>query len=176
MELYFPFNKPNFHKDKDEARWSIAGNAHADKEILALAFAFNNEPMAVNMTLQRDYAERVDWIALQLRDLTFSLVSSTLYYEDYDRVDENTREIYRRGVMAFGNLAPTYRISLYRDKPTILWNFHSLLSGIQMMFSFALTDEAMPLRLCKHCSFAFIAEDLEDLFCKSECKKRHKSK
>jgi len=176
VALYFPFDKPDFSKNEREARWNIQGNAQADKEILALALTFNNEPMAMNMTLQRDYAERVDWIAIQLRDLAFSLVSSTLYYEDYDRVDENTRDIYRQGVMAFGNLVPTYHISLYRDKPTIVWDFHSLLRGIQMMFSFALTDEARPLRLCKHCRFAFIAENLKDIYCKPECKKKGKRK
>ena len=30
------------------------------------------------------------------------------------------------------------------------WDFHSLLLGIQMMFSFMLVDGDQPQRLCKH--------------------------
>ena len=40
---------------------------------------------------------------------------------------------------AFGGIAPSYHIELL-DKPTIYWDFHSLLLGIQMMFSFLLVD------------------------------------
>ena len=46
---------------------------------------------------------------------------------------------------AFGGIAPSYHIELL-EKPTIYWDFHSLLLGIQMMFSFMLVDEARPLR------------------------------
>lgn len=63
--------------------------------MLALAMTFSNEPIAMNMSLQQGYAEQYDWLVTQLRDLAFTLVSSHLYYEDYDSVDENTRELYR---------------------------------------------------------------------------------
>ena len=49
-----------------------------------------------------------------------------------------------------GGIVPSYHIELL-DKPTIYWDFHSLLLGIQMMFSFLLVDGEKPLRLCKHC-------------------------
>jgi hypothetical protein len=106
------------------------------------------------MCLQPIYAERYDWLVKQFQDWAFTLMSSYLYYRDYEKVDEDTCELYRNGVSAFGGIAPSYRISLYRDKPKIVWEFHSLLRGIQMMFSFALTDEDRPLRLCKHCTMA----------------------
>ena len=32
------------------------------------------------------------------------------------------------------------------DKPTIVWDFHSLLLGVQMMFSFMLTDSENPIK------------------------------
>ncbi len=38
-----------------------------------------------------------------------------------------------------------YHIALL-DKPTLVWDFHSLLLGIQMMFTFMLTDEEKPQR------------------------------
>ena len=173
LALYFPFNKLDFYKDERTAQWHVRGNAQTDREILALAMTFNNEPMAMNMSLQRDYAERFDWIVTQFQDLAFTLVSSHLYYVDSDKADESTRELYRQGGSAFGGTAPTYHISLYRNKPTIVWDFHSLLRGIQMMFSFALTDEARPLRLCPQCGMAFAANHPNAVFCGPQCKNQY---
>ena len=57
---------------------------------------------------------------------------------------------------AFGGIAPTYHIELL-DKPTLFCDFHSLLLGIQMMFSFMLVDDAKPLKLCKQCRRVFLS-------------------
>jgi hypothetical protein len=73
---------------------------------------------------------------------------------------------------AFGGIAPTYRIALL-DKPTIVWDFHSLLLGIQMMLSFMITDETKPLRICKHCDKAFVAERPNAVFCSPRCKNQY---
>ena len=56
------------------------------------------------------------------------------------------------------------------DKPTIIWDFHSLLLGIQMMFSFMLTDSKNPIRLCRHCTKAFVASRPSAVFCSPQCK------
>ena len=87
--------------------------------------------------------------------------------------DEFSRDLYRQGVAAFGNKAPTYHISLYDDKPKIIWDFYSLLLTIQTMFGYALTDENRPVRLCKHCNLAFIAKHNNAAFCGAECKNQH---
>ena len=50
----------------------------------------------------------------------------------------------------------TYRIALL-DKPTIVWDFHSLMLCMQMMFSLMVTDQDKPIRICKHCSEVFVA-------------------
>jgi hypothetical protein len=166
--LFFPFEKPEFRKTKDETRWDISG----DRDMLALAMTFGNDPMAKNMSFQREYAENYDWLLTQFKDWAFTLVSSFLYYEDYDKADEPTRDLYRQGMAAFGGIAPTYRIALL-DKPTIVWDFHSLLLGVQMMFSFMLTDEGSPLRLCKHCQKAFAAGHPNAAFCSPRCKNQY---
>ncbi len=72
---------------------------------------------------------------------------------------------------AFDGNASTYHIEL-RDKPTIIWDFHSLLLMIQMMFSTMLTDEKNPLRLCKRRNKVFEAKHPDNLFCSAECKNR----
>lgn len=48
-----------------------------------------------------------------------------------------------------------------RHKPAIIWDFHSLMPGVQMMFSFMLTDKDNPIRLCKHCSKPFVAKQTQ---------------
>ena len=125
------------------------------------------------MSVQPEYAEQFDWLVMRFSDLAAMLVSSYLYYEYIDSGDENTLDIYGKGVSAFWGIAPTYHISLYREKPTIVWDFHSLLRGIQMMFSFALTDETRPLRICKHCNMAYIAERPNSVFCSLKCKNQN---
>jgi len=166
--LFFPFEKPDFTKTKGEVRWNLSG----DREMLALAMTFGNGPLALNMSFQREYAERYDWLTTQFKDLAFNFVSSFLYYEDYDKNDETTRDLYRQGMAAFGGIAPTYHIALL-DKPTIVWDFHSLLLGVQMMFSFMLTDDAKPLRCCKHCQKVFMAGHPNAAFCSPRCKNQY---
>jgi hypothetical protein len=166
--LFFPFEKPDFKKTKGETRLDVSG----DRETIALAMTFSNQPMAMNMSFQREYAERYDWLATQFKDWAFTFVSSFLYYEDYDSIDETTRDLYRQGMAAFGGIAPTYHIALL-DKPTIVWDFHSLLLGVQMMFSFMLTDDKKPLRSCKHCTKAFAAGHPNAAFCSPRCKNQY---
>ncbi|MCL2671358.1 MAG: hypothetical protein FWF10_04905 [Clostridiales bacterium] len=166
--LFFPFEKPEFKSKKDNARFDVEG----DRDMLALAMTFSNQPIAMSMSLQREYAERLDWLLTQFKDWAFTFVSSFLYYEDYDKNDEPTRNLYRQGMAAFGGIAPTYHIALL-DKPTIVWDFHSLLLGVQMMFSFMLTDEANPLRACRHCQKAFISTHPNAAFCSPRCKNQY---
>ena len=166
--LFFPFEKPEFRKTKDAARFDVGG----DNDMIALAMTFRDQPMALNMSFQREYSERYDWLLTLFKDWSFTFLSSFMYYEDYDKIDEPQRDLYRRGMAAFGGIAPTYHIALL-DKPTIVWDFHSLLLGIQMMFSFMLTDETNPLRACRHCQKAFIAGHPNAAFCTPQCKNQY---
>ncbi len=54
-------------------------------------------------------------------------MTSFLYYLDYDSTDEQTPDLYRQGISAFGGISPTYRMALEKDSPVILCDFHSLL-------------------------------------------------
>ena len=116
--------------------------------------------------------DKYDWITTVFSDWAFTFVTSFLYYQDYDRLDENERNLYRQGMAVFGGIAPTYHIELL-DKPTIVWEFHSLLLGIQMMFSFMLTDDNSTLKVCKHCGSAFGATRSNMEFCSPQCKNQY---
>src|SRR5699024_3758182 len=127
---------------------------------------------AKNISLQREYAEPYDWVEQQFKDWAFTLSTSILYYNDYDSLDEDARGLYRKSMAAFGGIAPSYHIELL-DKPTIYWDFHSLLLGIQMMFSFMLVDNDQPLRLCKHCQKVFLGSRSNAAFCSPRCKNQY---
>lgn len=85
---------------------------------------------------------------------------------------EIPKAILWRPIRAFSGTAPIYHIALlYKLK--IVWDFHSLMLGIQMMFRFMLTDSENPIRLCKHCTQAFVASRPRTAFCSFQCKNKH---
>ena len=131
-----------------------------------------DEPMAKNMSFQREYAEPYDWVAQQFKDWAFTLTTAFFYYNDYAFMGEDERGLHRKAMAAFGGIAPSYHIELL-DKPTIYWDFHSLLLGIQMMFSFMLVDGDQPLRLCKHCQKVFLGSRSNAAFCSPRCKNQY---
>ena len=116
--------------------------------------------------------DKYDWITTVFSDWAFTFVTSFLYYQDYDTLEEAERNVYRKGMECFGGIAPTYHIELL-DKPTIVWDFHSLMLAIQMMFSFMLTDDDSSLKVCKHCGKAFVASRPNSVFCSGKCKNRY---
>ena len=167
LSCFFPFDKIDFRKKCSESSWSTDS-----PEMMALIMTMKNKPQAVMMSFQREYAESYDWLIEVFRDWAFTFFSSFLYYQDYDKLDENERSLYRQGMAAFGGVAPTYHIEL-RDRPTLIWDFNSLLLCIQMMFSFMLTDDDSSLKVCKHCGKAFAATRANMEFCSPQCKNQY---
>ena len=168
LKLFFPFDEPDLIKNGVNSMWTV----HNDRTMIALVMAMGDSPMAVNMSFQREYAERYDWMKQQFIDWSFTYLNSFLYYEDYDTLNDDTRRFMQQSMAAFGGIAPTYHIALL-DKPTIVWDFHSLLLGVQMMFSFMLTDSENPIRLCKHCTKSFVASRPSAVFCSPQCKNKY---
>ena len=170
VSLFFPFNKLDFSKRGLESTWGIT-----DRKMIALAMTYREAPQAKVMSLMRNYAERYDWLTALFKDWAFVFFAAFLYYEDYDKIDEDGREMYQKAMSVFDGNAPSYHVEL-RDHPTLVWDFHSLMLGIQMMFSFMLTDDAKPLRLCHECQKPFIAKKPTDQFCCSDCRDEYNRK
>ena len=89
LALFYPFDKLDVVKKGVESSWNVSG----DNMMIALTMTFMEEPMAKNMSFQREYAEPYDWVAQQFKDWAFTLTTSILYYNDYDSIDEDTRNI-----------------------------------------------------------------------------------
>ena len=167
LDYFYPFKKPLLRKRGMEYTWEVEGNTDA----IALELTFSSEPTAKRMSFQKEYAEPLDWIAKALKDLTFPFITSKYFYEEADAFDADEKKLMAQGVAAFGGIAPTYRIALL-DKPTIVWDFHSLLIGLQMMFSFMLAEEKTPLRMCAHCDTIFVANRANQRFCCDACRRK----
>ena len=54
LSNFFPFEKLDIEKSGTEYEWNIEG----DRDMRALALTFSEEPTAMNMSFQRQYAER----------------------------------------------------------------------------------------------------------------------
>ena len=167
LDYFYPFKKPLLRKRGMEYTWEVEGNTDA----IALELTFSSEPTAKRMSFQKEYAEPLDWIAKALKDLTFPFITSKYFYEEADAFDADEKKLMAQGVAAFGGIAPTYRIALL-DKPTIVWDFHSLLIGLQMMFSFMMAENKTPLRMCDHCDTIFVAKRSNRRFCCDACRRK----
>lgn len=165
-DLFFPFGKPELHKSGGSACYSIEN----DKEQAALALTFGDVPIGQTLCVHKDYAEPYEWVEQQFRDWAFIFFTAYFYYEDKATLDEGTENMFRQAMKAFDGAVPTYHIELH-EKPVLVWDFHSLALCIQMMFSFALTDEDSELRICKNCGRVFTAKTPGAEFCSRECGK-----
>ena len=166
LRLFFPLESLDVVKRGVQSRWNISD----DNPMMALAMTLDDRPMAVNLCCQRQYAERYDWIVRVLRDWAFTFLTGFLYYLDSERMDDLTREIFHKGIAAFGGIAPTYHIEL-RERPIIVWDFHSLLLQVQMLFSVMLTDDSSTMRCCPNCGKVFVSESSNGKLC-PECRSR----
>ena len=168
IEQFFPFGAPDFKVEKDGAFSLTFDTSEDNTYTIAQALTFAEVP-SKNLSFHRDYCERYDWLAAQFKDWAYLFTGSHLYYIDREKTAEENLVGYKLGVAAFPYVTPTYHIELL-DKPTIVWDFHSLLLGIQMMFSFMLTDAKKPLKLCKQCQQVFVSGRKDAAFCSGKCK------
>ena len=167
LDYFYPFKKPLLRKRGVEYTWEVEG----DTDAIALELTFSSEPTAKRMSFQKEYAEPLDWIAKALKDMTFPFITSKYFYEHGDAFDADEKKLMAQGVAAFGGIAPTYRIALL-DKPAIVWDFHSLLICLQMMFSFMMAEDKTPLRMCDSCDTIFVATRKTQRYCCDKCRRK----
>lgn len=164
LQLFFPFEKQDFHKKGMEYLWNI--DAHYDQ---ALALTYSGYPLATVMSFMHGYGERFDWLKRVFKDLAFNLLTVKYCLEEKGNDDLDTMRVLQKGLKAFDENAPTFHIEVI-DQPTIVWDFHSLQLCVKMMLFQALTDSSRPLRVCKSCGKAFYAHRREQDFCSAKCR------
>ncbi len=173
LKYFYPFKMPDFTKRGLESVWNSQDDDDNLIKVLMLTYSGKRNPQAMAMSFIRDYGERYEWMAEVFKDWAFTLMTSHIYYDKSDPANEATRKVYQSGMAAFEGNAPTYHLEL-RDKPAIVWDFHSLLLNIKLMLDMMMTDEDRPLRLCKQCMKPFFVSETGEEFCSSKCEKRNR--
>ena len=171
LKLFFPFRMLDVEKVGVNSIW----NSHDDDDGYTKAIMMmqaERDPEAMYMSFTRDYGERYDWMVSIFRDWAFTLLGTRIYYLDKDSPsDSDTRMIIERGMSIFENNAPTFHLELL-DRPTLVWDFHSLQMNIKMMLTLMMTDETNPIRLCRQCMKPYIAENPDQEFCSADCEQK----
>lgn len=125
--------------------------------MIVLAITFQEVPQAVSLSFMRDYGEQHDWLVTVFRSFAFGLTAAFLYELDKDAASPQTVQLYNTGLAGFENNALSYHLAL-RGKPQMVWDFHSLLLCVKLLFSTMLTDDEHPLRMYRRCKHAFVAK------------------
>ena len=169
ISLFYPFRMPDFEKRDINSVWNHSGDVAEQ----ALIMTYQSEPQAVIMSFMRDYGEPYEWLVSVFKDWAFTLFTTKFYYERKNSPDAETRELYEQGMAAFEDNAPTYHLEL-RNRPTLVWDFHSLLLNVKLLIFLALTDENNPLKVCRKCGKPFIASKPADKYCSEDCRGKRK--
>ena len=172
LKLFFPFKMPAFRKKGVESVWDVSGNDRAEA---VLALMFQEESQAMAMSFMRGYGEPLEWLKEVFRDWAFTFLTVSMYYRKRDLLDKNTRDLYRSSVACFDGNTPTYHLDL-RDRPVMVWDFHSLMLAVKFLFSVRLTDAKNPMKMCRYCCKAFYAQRQDALYCSAECRNKASKK
>ena len=168
MKLFFPVKMPDFRKKGVESVWDVSGNDRAET---AMFMTFHNEPQAMAMSFMRGYGEPFEWLKEVFRDWAFTFLCANMYHRGRDRLDQDTLNLYRRGLACFDGNAPSYHLEL-QDHPVIVWDFHSLMLAVRFLFSLKMVDVKNPLRMCGKCYKAFYAHRTDAQYCSAECRNK----
>jgi hypothetical protein len=139
-KIFFPFD--------DELNKNPRKNHVADDGSIRVSLAARDKPKAIEMSFGRGYAEPYEWLKKQFKDWAIMFCASFLYYEETDPL---MADLHRKSISVFDGNVPSFHIELF-DKPTLVWDFHSLMLTVHIVLGLMLTDESRPLRSCKYCN------------------------
>lgn len=170
-DLFFPFKKLTYQKEGDSVQWDVVDDVPI--QALMLTFSHFDTSIATQMTFLREYAEDMQWVRNVFRSFAFNFLTTHFYYTI--PMSEEEKASCRYSMQIFDGTAPTCHIELL-DKPVVMWDYHSLLTGLQMAVFFTITDPKSPIRLCKNCEKAFFASRSNQQYCSEHCRRYHTKK
>ena len=127
-------------------------------------------PISYDVVFSNAYSEQLDWLTSYFEAL-FIHFAVTFYHGRTD--SEQLRNWFEDEIVHFGNEGLAYSITLQNGKPTLLWNFNSLKLAMETAYSFYVTGDACPLRICRDCGKVFYATSARSEFCETKCRNRY---
>ena len=160
---FFPFDEKLNENPNPNKRYV------KDDGSIMVSLAVRNKPKAVEMAYQRNYTEPYNWLYTQFKDWAV-LFYSTLAHST--EKDAREAEFYREVIAAYDGNVPSFHLEIFDKVPVLVWDFPSLMMVIHLVFGLMITDEKQPLRCCKYCNRAFIAQHPKAEFCQHGCKNK----
>ncbi|MCL2035471.1 MAG: hypothetical protein FWG94_12210 [Oscillospiraceae bacterium] len=155
MDLFLPFKKEPVMLDS----------------ILPLRPAeLTGRPISYDVVFSNAYSERLDWLSSYF-EAFFTHFAATFYHKKTS--SDRFRGWFEDEIEHFGNDGLGYSIALRDGKPTLLWSFNSLKLAMETIYSFYITGESCPLRICRDCGKVFYAASARSEFCETKCRNRH---
>lgn len=92
-----------------ERQW--AGNGSNDND-------YERQTTCSDHEFTGKYAEPYEWLLKEFTDWAFTFLSSFLYYQDLDKLDDMQKDLYRQGMATFGKIAPTIILNYWKSLPS----------------------------------------------------------
>jgi len=155
MALFLPFKKEPVKLD------SVSSLRPAE---------MTGRPISYDVVFSNAYSERLDWLTSYFEGL-YTHFAASFYYGKTG--DEYFNDECEDTIERFGNDGLAYCIKMRDGKPTLQWDFNSLKLALETIYSFYLTGENCPFRICKDCGKVFYTTSARAEFCETKCRNRH---
>jgi len=187
---YLPLNRNYFQRENVYLVKTDIVNAEKmpTKDYMALFLPFKKEPVKLDSVLpirpaeltgrqisydvvfSNAYSERLDWLTSYFEGLYTHFAASFYYGKTNDEYFNHECE---DRIERFGNDGLAYCIRMQNGKPTLRWDFNSLKLALETIYSFYITGESCPFRICKDCGKVFYSTSARAEFCETKCRNRY---
>jgi len=114
----------------------------------------------------RNYAEPTDWLYKWFQQFYTHFAACKAYVSADNPAIRNA---YEDMISSFGEYGLGFRMKM-ENKPTLVWDFNSLIMALKTVYGFLVSNEYEPLRICKHCGKVFFATHGRAEFCSGRCR------
>lgn len=128
---------------------------------------YGKRPVVLDLVFSKFYSEKIDWIINFGKMIALHFNQLSVYKNTSVNLTENVT------IMAGKFHAEKIGFTIEQlDKTNISWEFDSLKTAIETIYAFAVTDETIVFRRCKHCNDVFIANNTRAKYCDTTCRNR----
>ncbi|WP_071162434.1 GIY-YIG nuclease family protein [[Clostridium] dakarense] len=124
---------------------------------------YGKRPLVLDLVFSRFYCEKLEWI-IDFAKTIATHINQILIYKNINLTESVT-------IMAGKFKAEKIGMTIgVLDNPYIEWDFDSLKTAIEIIYSFAVTDKNNTIKRCEHCKKAFIAKSEKEKYCSPSCR------
>lgn len=124
---------------------------------------YGKRPLVLDLVFSRFYCEKLEWI-IDFAKTIATHINQILIYKDINLTEGVT-------IMAGKFKAEKIGMTIgVLNNPYIEWDFDSLKTAIEIIYSFAVTDKDNTIKRCEHCKKVFIAKSEKEKYCSPSCR------